>query len=58
MFSRSTQEAIKVALAISISIALAIFFQWEKPYWAGITVIVLALNETFGHSSSRDATVY
>lgn len=50
MFIRSTQEAIKVALAISISIALAIFFQWEKPYWAGITVIVLALNETFGHS--------
>ncbi|MDR9831201.1 FUSC family protein [Vibrio sp. FNV 38] len=53
MFSRSTQEAIKVALTLSLSIGLAIFFQWEKPYWAGIAVIVLALNETFGHSMQK-----
>ncbi|MGR5253219.1 FUSC family protein [Vibrio astriarenae] len=50
MFSRSTQEAIKVAIAISVSIGLAIFFQWEKPYWAGITVFVLSITETYGHS--------
>ncbi|GEA52978.1 fusaric acid resistance protein [Vibrio inusitatus NBRC 102082] len=50
MFSRSTQDSIKVALALTISVVLALWFGWEKPYWAAITVIVAAANETYSHS--------
>ncbi|OEF81252.1 FUSC family protein [Vibrio breoganii] len=48
--TRATKESIKVALAISVSIVLALWFGWEKPYWAGITVAVVAANETYSHS--------
>ncbi|GEA60019.1 FUSC family protein [Vibrio comitans] len=50
IISRSTQDSIKVALALTISVVLAIWFGWEKPYWAAITVIVAAANETYSHS--------
>ncbi|WP_153448344.1 FUSC family protein [Vibrio algicola] len=53
MLSRSTKEAIKAALSVVIALCLAIFFQWEKPYWAGIAVVVTALNETFAHSLQK-----
>ncbi|GEM79136.1 FUSC family protein [Vibrio superstes] len=48
--SRSTQDAIKVALSVSLSICLALWFGWDKPYWAGIAVIVAAANESYSHS--------
>ncbi|MFO6423984.1 FUSC family protein [Motilimonas sp. KMU-193] len=50
MSGRVHIEAAKVAIAIASSIFLALWFGWDKPYWAGITVIVLCGNETFGHS--------
>lgn len=50
MFNASTKEAIKAALSIVIAICLALWFQWEKPYWAAIAVAVMALNESFAHS--------
>ncbi|MDP2588121.1 FUSC family protein [Vibrio splendidus] len=53
MFSASTKEAIKASLAIVISICLALWFQWEKPYWAAIAVAVMALNESFAHSINK-----
>ncbi|MEZ9564470.1 FUSC family protein [Vibrio artabrorum] len=53
MFSASTKEAIKAALAIVISICMALWFQWEKPYWAAIAVAVMALNESFAHSINK-----
>ncbi|UIJ43263.1 FUSC family protein [Vibrio kanaloae] len=53
MFSTSTKEAIKAALSIVIAICLALWFQWEKPYWAAITVAVMALNESFAHSINK-----
>lgn len=53
MFSASTKEAIKAALAIVISICVALWFQWEKPYWAAIAVAVMALNESFAHSINK-----
>ena len=53
MLSASTKEAIKAALAIVLSISLALWFQWEKPYWAAIAVAVMALNESFAHSISK-----
>ncbi|CAH6951685.1 FUSC family protein [Vibrio chagasii] len=53
MFSASTKEAIKAALSIVIAICLALWFQWEKPYWAAIAVAVMALNESFAHSINK-----
>ncbi|MCG9640186.1 FUSC family protein [Vibrio sp. Isolate34] len=50
MFNPLTKEAIKVALSIVIAICLALWFQWEKPYWAAIAVAVMALNESFADS--------
>lgn len=56
MLSSSTKEAIKVALSIVVSICLALWFQWEKPYWAAIVVVVMALNESFAHSVNKGHT--
>ncbi|PKF61575.1 FUSC family protein [Psychromonas sp. psych-6C06] len=53
MLSRSSKEAIKIALAIVLALCIAIWFQWEKPYWAGIAVAVMAVNETFAHSLQK-----
>ncbi|MDD1824455.1 FUSC family protein [Photobacterium sp. ZSDE20] len=53
MFNASTKEAIKAALSIAIAICLALWFQWEKPYWAAIAVAVMALNESFAHSINK-----
>ncbi|WP_210472786.1 FUSC family protein [Vibrio crassostreae] len=53
MFNASTKEAIKVALSVVIAICLALWFQWEKPYWAAIAVAVVALNESFAHSIQK-----
>ena len=53
MFDTSTKEAIKAALSIVIAICLALWFQWEKPYWAAIAVAVMALNESFAHSINK-----
>ncbi|POC61338.1 FUSC family protein, partial [Vibrio vulnificus] len=53
MLNQSTKEAFKAALAIVIALCLAIWFEWDKPYWAGITAAVLALNETFAHSLQK-----
>lgn len=53
MFNASTKEAIKAALSIVIAICLALWFQWEKPYWAAIAVAVMALNESFAHSINK-----
>ncbi|UTT86045.1 FUSC family protein [Vibrio pelagius] len=53
MLTASTKEAIKVALSIVIAICLALWFGWEKPYWAAIAVAVMALNESFAHSINK-----
>ncbi|OEF94936.1 FUSC family protein [Vibrio splendidus] len=53
MFTASTKDAIKAALSIVIAICLALWFGWEKPYWAAIAVAVMALNESFAHSINK-----
>lgn len=53
MFNASSKEAIKAALAIVLALCLAMWFQWDKPYWAAIAVAVMALNETFAHSLQK-----
>ncbi|MCL1122549.1 FUSC family protein [Shewanella seohaensis] len=53
MLKATSKEAIKAALAVVCSLCLAIGFQWEKPYWAAITVAVMALDETFAHALQK-----
>lgn len=53
MFSASSKEAIKASLSIVIAICLALWFQWEKPYWAAIAVAVMALTESYAHSINK-----
>ena len=45
MFSISTKESIKIALAVSIAILVAISLGLDKPYWAAITCIVISTVE-------------
>lgn len=33
-----------------LAISLAIWFQWEKPYWAALAVFAMAMTESFSHS--------
>lgn len=37
------QHSLKTALGAVIAILLAMWFRWERPYWAGITVLVVML---------------
>ncbi|MEA1929161.1 MAG: FUSC family protein [Candidatus Auribacterota bacterium] len=37
------KHSLKTALAVVIAIILAMYFRWEKPYWSGITVLVVML---------------
>ncbi|WP_144207052.1 FUSC family protein [Shewanella donghaensis] len=53
MLSLNIKEAIKISLAVGIAIALGMLFQWEKSYWAAITVIAISANETFGHGIQK-----
>ncbi|GLR73947.1 FUSC family protein [Aliivibrio sifiae] len=53
MLNASTKEAIKAALAVTLALYLAMWFQLEKSYWAATTVAVMALNETFAHSLQK-----
>ncbi|MBY5992878.1 FUSC family protein [Ferrimonas balearica] len=46
MFSLATREALKLALAVTIAMLLALSFGWAKPYWAAVAVIVLATAES------------
>ncbi|MCW3173328.1 FUSC family protein [Shewanella subflava] len=50
MLSFTTKDALKVAISFVISIVLSLYFGWEKPYWAAVTIVVLASNETYGQS--------
>lgn len=35
---------------MALAISLAIWFQWEKPYWAALSVFTMAMTESFSHS--------
>ncbi len=50
MLSAHTKEAIKVALALSLSILIALWLGWNKPYWAAVVVLVLAITDSRSHS--------
>ena len=50
MISERCKPPLKVAFALSLAIVSALWLGWEKPYWAGFAVIVMAATETTGHS--------
>ncbi len=52
MFSDRFKHAFKVALAMVITYAIALGMAWEKPFWAGLSVIFCSL-ATAGESIDR-----
>ncbi len=40
---RRLQYALKTALGVAAAVVLAMWFHWDRPYWAGITVLVVML---------------
>lgn len=44
---------LKVATALTLAIVSALWLGWERPYWAGFAVIVMAATETSGHSLKK-----
>jgi len=48
------KEAIKTGLAMVIAFGIALWMDWEKPYWAGFSVAFISL-DTFGASFNRAA---
>ncbi|OEF08559.1 FUSC family protein [Vibrio genomosp. F10] len=53
MYSESTKEAIKVGIAVSFAIITALWLGWDKPYWAAITVFIVAANESYSHAVKK-----
>ena len=52
--STPAKEAIKVALAVTIAMGIALWMDWEKPYWAAFGVIMISL-PTEGQSLNKGA---
>lgn len=53
MFTQATKEAIKVGLAVGLSIIVAFGLGWEKSYWSVIAVFIVAANETYSHAIAK-----
>ena len=53
--STRTKEAIKIGLAMVIVYAIAMQMGWDKPYWAGFTVVTISVLSA-GMSLSRGVT--
>lgn len=54
MLSTTSKEAIKTALAMTISYGIALYMDWEKPLWAGLVVVLISL-ATVGQSLNKGA---
>ena len=52
--STRAKEAIKTALAVTIAMGIALWMDWEKPYWAAFGVIMISL-PTKGQSLNKGA---
>lgn len=48
-----TRFAIKAALSVALTIYLALSFGWEKPYWAGVVVVILVTTSSHGHARQK-----
>ncbi|AEV38241.1 hypothetical protein PSE_3737 [Pseudovibrio sp. FO-BEG1] len=49
LLSDRAKDAIKVALAMMIAYAIALYMDWDRPYWAALAVAFISL-ETSGQS--------
>ncbi|WP_220718760.1 FUSC family protein [Agarivorans litoreus] len=49
----ATKLAIKVALSLALTIFLALSFGWDKPYWAGAVVVIMATTESYGYAKQK-----
>lgn len=54
LLSTRAKEAIKTALAVTIAMGIALWMDWEKPYWAAFGVIMISL-PTEGQSLNKGA---
>ena len=54
LLSTRTKEAIKTALAVTIAMGIALWMDWERPYWAAFGVIMISL-PTKGQSLNKGA---
>jgi uncharacterized membrane protein YccC len=52
--SRRAREAIKTALAVTLAYGIALWLDWDKPYWAGFAVAMISLS-TAGQSLNKGA---
>ena len=52
--STRTKEAIKISLAMVIAFGIALWMDWERPYWAGFAVAFISL-DTLGASLNKGA---
>ncbi|GLP96145.1 FUSC family protein [Paraferrimonas sedimenticola] len=46
-------EALKLAASVSLTIALSLAFGWQKPYWAAVVVIILAITPGFDQGIAK-----
>jgi hypothetical protein len=53
MLNASSKESIKVGLAVTLSVCLALWFGFEKPYWAAIAVVVVSMTENSGYAIQK-----
>ena len=52
--STRAKEAVKTGLAMTIAYGIALYMDWEKPYWAGFAVAFISL-ATVGQSLNKAA---
>ena len=52
--STRTKEAIKTGLAMTIAYGIALYMDWDRPYWAGFAVAMISL-ATVGRSLNKAA---
>ncbi|KZL06665.1 FUSC family protein [Pseudovibrio sp. Ad26] len=52
--SDKAKDSIKVGLAMVIAYAIALYMDWDRPYWAGLAVAFISL-ETSGQSFNKGA---
>ena len=52
--NRRVKESIKTALAMTITLGIALSMDWDRPYWAGFAVAFISLS-TIGQSLNKGA---
>ena len=50
-----SKEAIKTASAITIAMGIALWMDWDKPYWAALSVAIISLPSTEGGALNKGA---